>query len=266
MLPSDPQLLQLSNETRSLATECIEALEAGGQANPQSQAQINENCQKMIQWVYEQTKHWMNQGKLVGLIGGDHSTPLGYLRALGEKYPHFGILHIDAHADLRQAYEGFTYSHASIFYNAIKEVPSIQTLVQVGIRDYCEEEILFAEENDTKIKIFFDHEIKRRSYQGENFHQICQSILSYLPKQVYISFDIDALDPKLCPNTGTPVAGGFELQEVFYLCRQLLDAGIQIIGFDVNEVGSASEWDGNVGARAVYKMANLMGASRRQVL
>ena len=79
---------------------------------------------------------FLKDGKLVGLLGGDHSTPLGFIRALSERYDRFGILQIDAHADLRKAYEGFTYSHASIMYNALK-IPAVHRLVQVGIRDFC---------------------------------------------------------------------------------------------------------------------------------
>ena len=78
----------------------------------------------MVQYVADQTKKWLDAGKTVGLIGGDHSTPLGYLQTLSERYENFGILHVDAHMDLREAYEGFTYSHASIMYNAM-QIPQI---------------------------------------------------------------------------------------------------------------------------------------------
>lgn len=74
--------------------------------------------------------------KLQGLVGGEHSTPLGFIRVLSEIHNEFGILHIDAHADLRHAYEGFTYSHASIMYNAL-QYPQITRLVSVGLRDVC---------------------------------------------------------------------------------------------------------------------------------
>jgi agmatinase len=84
-----------------------------------------------------------------------------------------------------------------------------------------------------------------------------------LPQNVYVSFDVDGLDPKLCPNTGTPVPGGLELEQAIYLVKQLVEQGKTIIGFDVNEVAPGDdEWDANVGARLVYRLANLAALSR----
>ena len=103
--------------------------------------EINEGGVYMNKWVYEQTKDLLNAGKLVGLLGGDHSTPLGYLKAIAEKHGEFGIFQIDAHCDLRKGYENFKYSHASIMYNALTEIDSIKKLVQIGIRDLGPEEM-----------------------------------------------------------------------------------------------------------------------------
>lgn len=97
---------------------------------------------------------WKKQEKMVGLVGGDHSIPLGYLQLQGENHKDFGILHIDAHMDLRVAYEGFTWSHASIFYNALETVPQISSLVQVGIRDYCEQEFQYVQSNPERVSVF----------------------------------------------------------------------------------------------------------------
>ena len=90
---------------------------------------INEGSLFLNNWVYEQTKELLQKGKIVGLLGGDHSTPFGYFKAIAENYSDFGILQIDAHMDLRKAYEGFNYSHASIMYNALQEIPEIKKLV-----------------------------------------------------------------------------------------------------------------------------------------
>ncbi|MEJ7684909.1 MAG: arginase family protein [Segetibacter sp.] len=146
---------------------------------------------------------------MVGLIGGDHSTPLGFFKAIGEKHGDFGILQIDAHADLRIGYEEFTHSHASIMYNALQEVPQLKRLVQVGIRDYSEDENNYISENSERIVTFFDKDIKERQFEGDTWKMIVSEIVEKLPAKVYVSFDADGLDPKLCPNTGTPVAGGF---------------------------------------------------------
>lgn len=110
----------------------------------------------------------LRQGKRLGLVGGDHSTPLGYYQALGEKYASFSILQIDAHADLRRAYEGFTYSHASIMYNALAQVPAIDALVQVGIRDLCQEEAELAREH-AKVYLHTDAHMQAHLLEGKGF-------------------------------------------------------------------------------------------------
>lgn len=223
---------------------------------------LNEGAVFLNEWVYEQTKELLNAGKLVGLVGGDHSTPLGYYKAIGEKHGDFGILQIDAHADLREAYEDLKYSHASIMFNALVEIPQLVKLVQVGTRDYSLGEMEYSKNSNGRISTFYDKEIKERGYEGETWKSITEDIVSKLPQKVYISFDIDGLDPKLCPNTGTPVQGGFETQQVYYLFRKVMESGREIIGFDLNEVGTSNnEWDENVGARILFKLCNLLIAS-----
>lgn len=99
-------------------------------------------------------------------------------------------------------------------------------------------------------------------YEGELWKKIADEIVDQLPQNVFISFDIDGLDPKLCPHTGTPVMGGLETEQLFYLFRKILASGRQLIGFDLNEVGvSTTEWDENVGARVLYKLCNFLLAS-----
>lgn len=224
--------------------------------------EINEGSEFLNNWVFERTLELLNAGKLVGLLGGDHSTPLGFFKAIAEKHGDFGILQIDAHCDLRKGYEGFKYSHASIMYNALEEIPRLTKLVQVGIRDFCGEEVDYLNSNKDRVVTYFDQDIKERQYEGETWKQVADEIINHLPEKVYISFDIDGLDPKLCPHTGTPVQGGFETEQVFYLFKKLLQSGRKFVGFDLNEVGvSHDEWDENVGARCLFKMCNLLVAS-----
>jgi agmatinase len=224
--------------------------------------ELNEGGNFLNQWVYEQTKELLAAGKLVGLVGGDHSTPLGFYKAIAEKYSDFGILQIDAHCDLRPAYENLKYSHASIMYNALEEVPQLSKLVQVGTRDFSLGEKEYMENSQGRVVTFFDKKLKERAFEGQTWKTIAEDIVSYLPQNVYISFDIDGLDPKLCPNTGTPVQGGLETQQVYYLFKKILESGRHLIGFDLNEVGvSSNEWDENVGARVLFKLCNLMIAS-----
>lgn len=268
LLPVPEKIKALSIKYRPLASQYIQWLEKGA-SEPGSAdfkhipEKVNQACQEMNDWVYAQARHYREKGKLVALLGGDHSTPLGLIRSVAEDHTGFGVLQIDAHADLRVAYENFTYSHASIAYNFM-DIPGISQLVQVGIRDICEAEMQLADGHPA-ISIFHDNSIKAALYEGQSWNSICEEIISLLPDEVYITFDIDGLDPKLCPHTGTPVAGGFELEQVLYLIKQLVKAGKKIIGFDLVEVApgeDGNEWDGNVAARLLYRMANLYGASQ----
>ena len=224
--------------------------------------EINEGSANLIKWVYEQTRTLLEKGKLVGLLGGDHSIPLGYFKAIAEKHGDFGILQIDAHCDLRKSYENFVYSHASIMYNALQEIPQLKRLVQIGVRDYCQEEWDYIRNSNYQVITYFDKDIKERAYEGQSWKQIADEIVSHLPDKVYVSFDIDGLDPKSCPNTGTPVHGGFEAEQVFYLIKKIIQSGRKFIGFDLDEIGvGETDWDANVGARVLWKLCNLLVAS-----
>jgi agmatinase len=255
-----------SDTLRKKAEKYIGLLEEG--KNPEShagmkktQTKVNAACLDMNDWVKMRALHFMNRNKLVGLLGGDHSTPLGLMQALAEKHKSFAILQIDAHADLRDAYEGFEFSHASIMYNALK-IPQVKKLVQVGIRDYCEAESDLVKKSKGRIKCFYDRQIKQKQYNGSTWADICREIIVSLPEKIYLSFDIDGLDPKLCPNTGTPVAGGFEAEQILFLVQQIVESGRKIIAFDINEVAPGKdEWDANVGARMLYRIANLAARS-----
>lgn len=267
MRSSDKKVLMKSDYLRKEAELYINYISQGEEVSDnkfmcKSLKDINEGSNFLNNWVYEQTRELLDRGKLVGMLGGDHSTPFGFFKAIAEKHGDFGILQIDAHCDLRVGYEGFKYSHASIMYNALEEIPSLKKLVQVGIRDYCEEEFDYMVNSNQRVITYFDKDIKERIYEGANWQRICEEIVSHLPEKVFISFDIDGLDPKLCPHTGTPVQGGFETEQVFYLFKKVLQSGRKLIGFDLNEVGvSRDEWDENVGARCLFKLCNLMVAS-----
>lgn len=242
---------------RKLAKKYIDQLEDGN-VDSSSAKIINSACSKMVDWVKNRCDTLINDGKKVLLLGGDHSTPLGYIKALANRNESFGILQIDAHADLREAFEGFEYSHASIMYNALK-INQVERLVQVGIRDYCMEEFDRVRYSKGRIVSFYDRDLKQENYKGISWESQCESIISKLPQKVYVSFDIDGLDPKLCPNTGTPVAGGFETEQVLFLLEKLVLSGRSIIGMDLNEISPGEdEWDANVGARLLYRMCNLM--------
>ncbi|HEY6063783.1 MAG TPA: arginase family protein, partial [Chitinophagaceae bacterium] len=266
--PSDKKILLKSDYLRKEAELYIDYISKGEEVNAnqfmtKTLKEVNEGSAFLNNWVYEQTKVLLEKNKLVGVLGGDHSTPLGYFKAIGEKHGEFGILQIDAHLDLREAYEGFNYSHASIMYNALKEIKELKLLVQAGIRDFGSDEWENVNNSNSRVVTYFDKDIRKRQYEGQSWKQVAEEIVSKLPQKVFISFDIDGLDRKLCPFTGTPVPGGFELEQVFYLFSKVLASGRTIVGFDLNEVGIGgdTDWDANVGARVLYKLCNLLVTS-----
>lgn len=225
---------------------------------------INSAQEQLLENLKLRAKTLIQNGKIPAVLGGEHSTPLGLIQALDEENQPFGILQIDAHADLRDAYEGFQQSHASIMYNVLQRTKNMEKLVQVGIRDVAASEVQLINESD-RICTFFDWDLKNRQFEGESWKSIVKGIIAQLPKRVYISFDIDGLHPSLCPNTGTPVVGGFELEQISYLFFELVESGHQIIGFDLNEVapGSEGDWDANVGARALWNLVCATEMSRK---
>ncbi|MEO1054212.1 MAG: agmatinase family protein [Bacteroidota bacterium] len=280
MLPVSDSLKEENQTYRVKAEKYIRWLEGEDKGTleeedfHQIKEEVNQVGSRLNNYVKSQALKYLNEGKMVAVLGGDHSTPLGLINALGTHHEEFGILQIDAHMDLRNAYEGFEYSHASIMYNAL-DSKSVAKLVQVGIRDFCEEENDLVRSSNGRIKSYLDQDIRFRLFNGDSWQLICQDIITQLPQKVYISFDIDGLDPSLCPNTGTPVPGGLSFQEALFLIDSIVRSGREIIGFDLCEVSPAfddvsitprpihsSEWDANVGCRILYQLSNLMAVSQ----
>ncbi|SIT78974.1 agmatinase family protein [Pontibacter indicus] len=260
----------VSENLRQRAENYINWLEDGSPETDRAEfenlpEEVTEKGEELLHWLKAKANHYLDQGKLVGVVGGDHSTPLGLMHALAERHEEYGILQVDAHADLRDAYEGFKYSHASIMFNAL-QLPQVKKLVQVGIRDICQAEDELANQSNGRVAIFYDSVLKENMYEGDSWKKECKKIIAQLPQKVYISFDIDGLDPKLCPATGTPVPGGLEFEEAVYLIKALVRSGREIIGFDLCEVAPGdSEWNGNVGARLLYKLCNWMAVSQNRL-
>ncbi len=218
-------------------------------------AAVNKISVSVNDWVYDRTRALLDDGKLVATLGGDHSVPFGAIRAHAENYPGLGILHLDAHADLRHAYEGFTFSHASIFHNVMTKIDGVGKLVQIGVRDLGLAETRMIEQSKGRIVTFFDVDLARRRDEGTAFAKIADEIVRQLPRDVYLSWDIDGLDPTLCPGTGTPVPGGLSWNEAIAMLRAIVRAKKRIVGLDLCEVAPGdTEWDANVGARLLYKM------------
>ncbi len=268
MTEESPQVRLWNEEGRKAAAQVIAA---GGAADTaelqQAVVTVNRYSALLNDFVYQESKRFLAEGRKIGIVGGDHSTPFGAMRAFLERYPKMGILHFDAHADLRAAFEGFEYSHASIMYNVLTQTP-LTRLVQVGIRDFCQEEFAFIRSHAARVRCFYDAQLAEQKLQGRSWAALCEEIVQELPEEVYVSFDIDGLDPRFCPHTGTPVPGGLDFYEALLLIKMVCQSGRSIIGFDLNEVSlggrvvagapvaldPAAEWDANVGARLLYKL------------
>ena len=214
-------------------------------------------------------------GRAVGVLGGDHSAAYGAIAASaaahgGRSAPGapggIGVLHMDAHYDLRAAYQGFAHSHASVMHNVLESVPEVQRLVSVGVRDYssCERQ---RAEKDARVQSFRERELRAALYRGRTWADLCGEIIEALPARVHISFDIDGLDPALCPHTGTPVPGGLAFGEAAFLLDAVAASGRRVVGFDLCEVAPnprdpEDEWDLNVAARLLHQLCALAWLGR----
>ncbi|WP_323586195.1 agmatinase family protein [Aliarcobacter butzleri] len=266
MLETDKSLHKFSNKARKKALKVIEALE-DGKTNEKALKFVNEASATLNSSVYEKSLEQIKKGKFVAVVGGDHSCPLGLIKALSDTQTEsFGILHVDAHHDLREAYEGFTYSHASIFYNVMKECEKVSNLVQVGIRDYSKEEATRMINYGSKGACLYDTLMQSELASGKSLEEVFAPYINQLPQNVYLSIDIDGLEPLNCPNTGTPVPGGLRYGELEHLIFMIVKTGKNIIGFDLCEVGdSADGWDANVGSRVLYQLCGALLASQGKI-
>lgn len=257
LLPEDPKVLDWDAQARRHARAVIDA---GGVVSAELEAEanvVNDHCASLHRHVEAAVLTHLRGAKIVGVVGGEHSVSLGTLAAHAQHFPGMGILHVDAHADLRLAYEGFTFSHASIMRNVMDRLPGVSRLVQVGIRDLCEEEYTYARESGGRIHMHTEAHVTSLLHEGQAWQRLCERMIEPLPRDVYVSFDIDGLDPSLCPHTGTPVPGGLSFAQAMTLLRVLGRSGRRLVGFDLTEVApgpEGDEWDANVGARVLYKL------------
>lgn len=268
MRPESQEVRAWNRTAKAAAQKIIKVGgETAGRENLQKALKTaNDLGGKLNEWVRRETQALMDGGKIVGIVGGDHSVPYGAFQSAARTHGEFGLLHFDAHSDARVAYEGFVWSHASIMYNALENIPQISKIVQVGVRDYCEQEHEFLLALGVRAKVFSDRDLSARRFSGESWSRTAQEIVAALPKKVWVTFDIDGLDPRLCPHTGTPVPGGLEFSEVNHILATLARSGRTIVGFDLVEVapapGGRDEWDANVGMRLLYKLAAWTFVSR----
>ncbi len=198
----------------------------------------------MLNSLYEHTKELLKTGKFLCMLGGEHSVSGPVIRAHAEKFHNVSVLQIDAHADLRDEYDGTPHSHASIMARVVKDlrIPSIQ----VGIRSISAEEARSIDEG-IPTRIFWARDIVGRT-------DWIDSAINSLTENVYLTIDIDGLDPSLVPTTGTPEPGGLGWYEVLNLIRKLA-AKKRVVGMDLVEFSKTDNSDAPafLCAKLVYK-------------
>ena len=252
MLPPSREVAALNTRGLELRLQAVRPLQ-----------ELNALCGRVQDLTARQVRASLDAGHCVGIVGGDHASPFPLIEALSRRHPGLGILHVDAHLDLRPAFEGFIWSHASIMYNVLTRLPGVASLVSVGIRDYAAEEVDFAAGCEKEVAIFFDQDLARERFAGRTFKDQVADIIARLPSMVYISFDIDGLQPHLCPHTGTPVPGGLTFNEAAFLTAEVVASGRHVVGFDLCEVAPGPRaWDAGVAARILYKLSGATLASK----
>lgn len=258
MLDERDDIRRWNEEASKLARPIIDQDPALSPAERDKAIQrVNELGTQLNDAVTNWCGEWIQKDRIVGVVGGDHSVAFGAIRAAAAARPGIGVLHIDAHADLRVAYEGFEHSHASVMRNVVDRIPNVAKLVQVGVRDLAEEEFNCVRATGARLECVYGPDLMRARASGR-LSKLFDEIARELPPDVYISFDIDGLDPSSCPNTGTPVPGGLSFDEACLLIATIERNGHRIEGFDLTEVApdpsGTREWDANVGARVLYKL------------
>jgi agmatinase len=256
MLRDDGELAALSRATR------VRVARALATSDPADFAAVDEAGRRVNERVAREVHAIARSGQIPGVVGGDHAVAFGGIAALAsELSAALGILHVDAHCDLRAAYQGFQWSHASVMHNVLAEVDAVTALVQVGLRDVCDAELGAVAASAGRVTAHFDLDWQRRLLDGERFSRLCNEALAPLPRDVWVSFDVDGLDPALCPHTGTPVPGGLSFAQACLLLEAVHRSGRRIAGFDLCEVApgpaagdGVDSYDAIVGARLLYKL------------
>ncbi|MCB9673762.1 MAG: agmatinase family protein [Alphaproteobacteria bacterium] len=256
-----PELAGLNDEACAAALPVIEAGGAGDGELAALAERVNALSESMNAIVREETAAVFDRGGIPAIYGGDHSVPFGAIREAVRRYPDLGVLHVDAHLDLRVAYQGFQWSHASIMGNVLDRAGLRGALVQVGVRDFGRAEWQRAQD-DPRVMAYPWPVLGSALAGGRSWDSLARPMIDLLPEQVWISFDIDGLDPALCPATGTPVPGGLSWDHTMALLRMLRESGRTVVGFDLVEVGDA-EWDAIIGARLLYRMGGTAILSQR---
>ncbi len=249
----------IDEETRALV-RTARGLTPGTRAHRRVLEEVNSRGDRQQEILASSVDDLLGRQRIVGVVGGDHSVACAAIAAHAGRFPGICVLQVDAHADLRASYEGFAWSHASAMYNVLSRLPGVARLVQVGVRDLSPAEKSLID-TDERIHTFFGPWLGERKLAGVPFTETCATIVDSLLDEVYVTFDIDGLDPTLCPHTGTPVPDGLSFSEATFLLAQVAGSGRRVVGFDLCEVvpgPPGDDWDANVAARLLYKMIGVV--------
>lgn len=199
-----------------------------------------ETPEKLVQAVYYKTLSLLRDRKFPVIIGGNHTVPIGSFRAFSETFDDLTILQLDAHADLRQSYEGSPFNHACAMARAREFAP----VVQVGIRSMSESELPYFERD----RIFFSHEL----YYNKALYR---NAIEKLTRNVYITIDLDVFDPSIMPSTGTPEPGGPDYFELIHFLRDVIKER-NVVGFDVVELcpSDTNKSPDFIAAKIIYQL------------
>ena len=261
----EPWIAELSAAVRPDAEPLIET-EGQPPGNEAARQRVDAACERVRSHLRQRVADLLAEGRTPGVVGGAHGVSLGSIEACAAHAGEIGVLQIDAHMDLRESYCGLAHSHASVMRNALMLVPGVTALAQIGIRDYCREEREFARSSEASrgkvVTTVFGEDIADAGGDPSRFLDLVQRGLHALPPKIYVSFDIDALEVYLCPNTGTPVPGGLNFHQASAIIKAIIDSSKQVIGFDLVEVApdpdpSVRSIDAVVGARLLYKLCAL---------
>lgn len=263
-LPIDYSIQDMSHRLRSDADKVISMSHTDADyiidnlMHSRRLRRINEASMLVNDKIYLQSRRWLQRGKIVGLVGGDHSTAYGNMRAVGQCFSEFGVLHIDARCNLKEGCYGFHHSHSSVMHNALRDIDSLKRLVSVGVREFSPAEWQRSQE-DERIRLFTGQYLWSSHFEGVNWSTMCDNIISELPENVYISLDIDGLTIECSPHTGTTISGGLRFPEVVYLMDKLVESGRKIVAFDLSEVvpDVDDKTDAMIAARLLFKMCSM---------
>src|SRR5690606_11460037 len=194
----------------------------------------------MVNAVHKVTKEYIKRNKFVTLFGGEHSISIGTIRAFNECFDNLTVLHIDAHADIRKSYNGSKFNHAC----AVHEASQTTNLIQVGIRSMDAIEKTFIDEEKT----FFAHDMVNDEYWTDK-------VIDLMTDNVFITFDLDVLDPSIMPSTGTPEPGGLFYYETLEFLKQVFEDK-NVVGFDIVELcpNKTDRTSDYLAAKLYYKM------------